>query len=107
MSEPQIDSNTRLLMSANTLADGEFARTYCNGFTFTIGPADVSLALTVNDKPVGMVHCSHSLAKELALKLTAGITDIEKILGAPVPTLDELTKKLIDHAQSKSNIAKA
>ena len=66
---------------------------YFNGFSMAAGTSDLTLVLQLNDRPIGVLHTSYPIAKELGEKLTEGVAKIEKIAGVPYSTNEEMRQK--------------
>ena len=87
---------TRAEVAANMLDlafNSPIPKLYFNGFSMAAGTSDLTLVLQLNDRPIGLLHTSYPIAKELSQKLSRGIADIENIAGVPFSTNEEMAQK--------------
>jgi ACT domain-containing protein len=74
--------------------DSAPVKIYCNGFTNALGMGDVILILHNNNRVAATVNVSYTVAKTLAEKLAALITQLEDETGQTIMTTDEVRQKM-------------
>ncbi|HOU57021.1 MAG TPA: hypothetical protein PK556_08785 [Smithellaceae bacterium] len=67
---------------------------YFNGFAFGVGSGDMLITLLRQGVPVATMNASFPVLKTLAMQLGAAVADIERKMGQPVLTIDELSGRL-------------
>ena len=72
---------------------------YFNGFASTIGQGDTSIVLMEDNKPVALLHMSHTIAKTLSLKLAEIINTLESKTGRQVLTTDDISASFSEEQQ--------
>jgi hypothetical protein len=76
------------------LDNKELPHIYFNGFTITGGNSDILIVLQRNQKPIGTLNCSFTIAKTLVQKLNDIIRSFESTVGQEFLTTDIITSKL-------------
>ncbi|MCK4914106.1 MAG: hypothetical protein KAI59_06590 [Planctomycetes bacterium] len=75
------------------LGSPDTERIYANGFILTIGAGDIVIALKHSEKPF-ILNLSYTVAKTLAIKLGAMVSQLEEKTGNTIMTTDDITKAL-------------
>lgn len=65
-------------------------RYYFNGFAIAQGASDVTFVLQLNDEPAVILHASLETAKSLSEKISKGIKEFERQIGAELQTIDSV-----------------
>jgi hypothetical protein len=76
------------------LHDENLPHLYVNGFSTTLGSADVIVVMKHNNKPVALVNMSYTIAKTLSQKLGDSISTLEKLTGNTIMTTDHIQVKV-------------
>lgn len=76
------------------LGDPEIQKIYANGFSNAMGIGDIVILLKNSGKPIAVLNLSYTVAKTLALKLGALISQLEDATGNTIMTTDDIKKSL-------------
>lgn len=72
------------------LRDTAIPKLYANGFVNALGGGDSTILLQRNGEPIAVLNLSYSLAKTLAVKLSAMIKELEEKTGNKIMTSDDI-----------------
>jgi hypothetical protein len=95
---PDYEAEFRAAFEVSDLGVGRF---YFNGFGMLAGPADVSLLFKQGDQAVALAAASYPVMKELAIKLLDTVRQVEHVLGAEFPTIEEAGQKMVDYSMQQ------
>ena len=76
----------------NAIEDTEIPRLYFNGFNISIGNADVTMILKLQNNPVMILSMSHNLAKTLVEKMGGVVSILEDKIDQRVLTTDQIAE---------------
>ncbi len=76
------------------LENPEIQRIYANGFVNAMGVGDIMILLQNSKKPIAVLNLSYTVAKTLAIKLGALISQLEDSTGNTIMTTDDIEKSL-------------
>ena len=77
------------------LANPEIQRIYANGFVSATGVGDITILLQNSGKPITILNLSYTVAKTLAIRLGALISQLEDSTGNTIMTTDDINKSLL------------
>lgn len=100
MNSPQSDAEKAadLFEAALEMSDRGVERFYTNGFVMAVTATDISLLFKQNDKAVSLGAMSYGVAKDLAMKLTAQLAEIEKATSIPIIAGEEMARRMQEAA---------
>ncbi len=75
--------------------DPEIQKFYANGFVSALGIGDVTILLQNSKNPIAVLNLSYTVAKTLALKLGALISQLEDLTHNTIMTTDDIKKSLL------------
>lgn len=76
------------------LKDPQVQRIYANGFINALGIGDVMILLQNSKKPIAVLNLSYTVAKTLAIKLGALISQLEDSTGNTIMTTDDIDRSM-------------
>jgi len=91
MAEDSQNLNKRL---NEALKDPQVQRIYANGFINALGIGDVMILLQNSKKPIAVLNLSYTVAKTLAVKLGALISQLEDSTGNTIMTTDDIDRSM-------------
>lgn len=77
-------------IAQNALTNPAVPKLYVNGFVQGVGFGDVYLVLQTNGQSSAVVNMTYATLKTLSESLTALVGEIEKQMGEPLQTLEEV-----------------
>lgn len=78
----------------HALGNQDLEEIYFNGFTISLGNADVVIILKRNERPIATLNASYTIAKTLAEKLGNLVAGFETTIDTTVLTTDNINIKL-------------
>ena len=74
------------------IEDKEIPRLYFNGFNISLGNADVTMVLNLQNNPIMILSMSHNLAKTLVEKMGGVVSILEDKIDQRVLTTDQIAE---------------
>jgi len=67
---------------------------YFNGFSCAVGAGDVVVVLTRHEQAVATLNVSYTVAKTLAQNLSLAVSELERLTGNQIMTVDDIKSKI-------------
>ena len=77
-----------------------------NGLALMLTNGDIMLSLEQNNRPVGTLNLSFTVAKTLAVILGNAIADLESMSGRPIMTTHEIDQMMVSRTETKKEALK-
>lgn len=87
----------------NVFADASLPHIYTNGFSITLGNADVAFTFQMNGVPVQTLNMPHSVAKALSKKVTEVLAILESNSGIEIHDLDSIAMSMQEYVKDNAN----
>jgi len=88
------DSQQQLQQRIENALEADIPEIYFNSSVQMLSLNDVMIVLERSSKPVAVLHASWSQVKSLVEKLNALLQGVERALGAPIRTQEEISSIL-------------
>lgn len=85
------------------LEDESVPRFYFNGFTATVGSADIVIMLKHHEKPILLLSTSHVMGKTLLEKLGVLIAGFEDAVEQTIMSTDEVNERIRAKEENDNN----
>jgi hypothetical protein len=86
----------------SAMSAGDVPHTYFNEFQSYGGVSDMVSVLAVNERVVGVLHMSASVAKTFAIQLLSVVNQYEAAIKSPVLTLDQAFPLIQAHSKQEA-----